>query len=254
MSLSGAARAGCKLLTRIRRPPVGGCSVMSRLLHSDGQANGLKNKGKSTICVEGNIASGKTSCLEYFSNTANLEVMMEPVAKWRNVQGHNPLGLMYTDPTRWGLTLQTYVQLTMLDVHTKPSLAPVKMMERSIHSAKYIFVENLYKSGKMPEVDYVVLTEWFNWITKNIDLSVDLIVYLRTSPETCYQRLKMRCREEERVIPLEYLSAIHRLYEEWLIDRSSFPVPAPVLVIDADKNMEEMIQHYEENRGKILAA
>lgn len=27
-------------------------------------------------------------------------------------------------------------------------------------------------------------------------------VYLRTTPETCYQRLKMRCREEEKVIPL----------------------------------------------------
>ncbi|XP_040266003.1 thymidine kinase 2, mitochondrial [Bufo bufo] len=238
----------------IQRPPARVCPVMSLLFHSDSQGNSLKDKAKSTICVEGNIASGKTSCLEYFSNTANLEVLTEPVAKWRNVQGHNPLGLMYTDPTRWGLTLQTYVQLTMLDVHTRPSLAPVKMMERSIHSAKYIFVENLYRSGKMPEVDYVVLSEWFNWITKNIDLSVDLIVYLRTSPETCYQRLKMRCREEERVIPLDYLHAIHELYEEWLVKQSSFPVPAPVLVIDADKNMEEMIQHYEEHRGKILAA
>lgn len=27
-------------------------------------------------------------------------------------------------------------------------------------------------------------------------------VYLRTTPETCYQRLKMRCREEEKVISL----------------------------------------------------
>ncbi|CAN2389481.1 deoxycytidine metabolic process [Pristimantis euphronides] len=246
--------AASALRAVIRRTPGTVCVTMSRLLHRDGEGNSLTNRAKSTICVEGNIASGKTSCLQYFSNTENLEVLTEPVAKWRNVQGHNPLGLMYTDPTRWGLTLQTYVQLTMLDVHTKPSPAPVKMMERSIYSAKYIFVENLYKSGKMPEVDYAVLTEWFNWIIKNIDLSVDLIVYLRTSPETCYQRLKMRCREEERVIPLEYLYAIHGLYEEWLIKQSSFPVPAPVLVIDADKNMEEMIQHYEDNRGKILAA
>ncbi|XP_075694751.1 thymidine kinase 2, mitochondrial [Rhinoderma darwinii] len=254
MLFPAAARACGRLCVVIRRPPAGVWPITSRLLHDDGEGNGLRNKAKSTICVEGNIASGKTSCLEYFSNAANLEVMTEPVAKWRNVQGHNPLSLMYMDPTRWGLTLQTYVQLTMLDIHTRSSLAPLKMMERSIHSAKYIFVENLYRSGKMPEVDYVVLTEWFNWITKNIDLSVDLIVYLRTTPETCYQRLKMRCREEERVIPLEYLHAIHGLYEEWLIKRSSFSVPAPVLVIDADKNMEEMIQHYEENRGKILAA
>ncbi|XP_064130014.1 thymidine kinase 2, mitochondrial isoform X1 [Loxodonta africana] len=157
---------------------------------------------KSVICVEGNIASGKSTCLEFFSSTTDLEVLTEPVPKWRNVRGHNPLGLMYCDPCRWGLTLQTYVQLTMLDQHTRPQTSPVRLMERSIHSARYVFVENLYRSGKMPEVDYVVLSEWFDWIVRNIDVSVDLIVYLRTTPETCYQRLKMRCREEEKVIPL----------------------------------------------------
>lgn len=30
-------------------------------------------------------------------------------------------------------------------------------------------------SGKMPEVDYVILSEWFDWIVRNIDVSVDLI-------------------------------------------------------------------------------
>ncbi|MED6269491.1 hypothetical protein CHARACLAT_033670 [Characodon lateralis] len=29
---------------------------------------------KTVICVEGNIASGKTTCLEYFSKTSNIEV------------------------------------------------------------------------------------------------------------------------------------------------------------------------------------
>lgn len=30
-------------------------------------------------------------------------------------------------------------------------------------------------SGKMPEVDFAVLSEWFDWITTNISLPVDLI-------------------------------------------------------------------------------
>uniref|UniRef100_A0A7P0SB82 Thymidine kinase 2 n=1 Tax=Homo sapiens TaxID=9606 RepID=A0A7P0SB82_HUMAN len=72
-------------------------------------------------------------------------VLTEPVSKWRNVRGHNPLGLMYHDASRWGLTLQTYVQLTMLDRHTRPQVSSVRLMERSIHSARYIFVENLYR-------------------------------------------------------------------------------------------------------------
>ncbi|XP_036753607.1 thymidine kinase 2, mitochondrial isoform X2 [Manis pentadactyla] len=180
---------------------------------------------KSVICVEGNIASGKTTCLEFFSHTTDIEVLTEPVSKWRNVRGHNPLGLMYHDAHRWGLTLQTYVQLTMLDQHTRPQTSPVRLMERSIHSARYVFVENLYRSGKMPEVDYVVLSEWFDWITRNMDVSIDLIVYLRTTPETCYQRLKMRCREEEKVIPL---------------------------VIEADHNMQKMLELFEQTRDRIL--
>uniref|UniRef100_A0A2K5J638 Thymidine kinase 2, mitochondrial n=1 Tax=Colobus angolensis palliatus TaxID=336983 RepID=A0A2K5J638_COLAP len=224
---------------------------------------------KSVICVEGNIASGKTTCLEFFSNATDIEVLTEPVSKWRNVRGHNPLGLMYQDASRWGLTLQTYVQLTMLDRHTCPQVSSVRLMERSIHSARYIFVENLYRSGKMPEVDYVVLSEWFDWILRNMDVSIDLIVYLRTNPETCYQRLKRRCREEEKVIPLagcalptpdrlfmfpwqEYLEAIHHLHEEWLIKGSLFPVAAPVLVIEADHHMERMLELFEQNRDRIL--
>ncbi|XP_040427121.1 thymidine kinase 2, mitochondrial isoform X2 [Cygnus olor] len=180
---------------------------------------------KTVICIEGNIASGKTTCLDYFAQTTNIEVLTEPVNKWRNVRGHNILGLMYQDASRWGITLQSYIQLTMLEQHVRPMVSPVRMMERSIHSAKYIFVENLYRSGKMPEVDYVVLSEWFDWIQNNTDVTVDLIVYLQTSPEVCYERLKRRCREEEKIIPL---------------------------VIGADHDMQKMIEKCEEHRDQIL--
>ncbi|XP_023118587.1 thymidine kinase 2, mitochondrial [Amphiprion ocellaris] len=220
---------------------------------STGQLLSNGEDKKTVICIEGNIASGKTTCLEYFSKTSNIEVLTEPVSKWRNVRGHNPLALMYQDPQRWGITLQTYVQLTMLDRHLSAMSTPVRMMERSIFSAKYIFVENLFRSGKMPEVDYAVLSEWFNWITNNISIPIDLIVYLQTSPQTCYERVKQRCREEEKVIPLEYLESIHQLYEDWILKRTSFHLPAPVLVIPADHNLEDMLHQYEENRDKILA-
>ncbi|XP_065497020.1 thymidine kinase 2, mitochondrial isoform X2 [Caloenas nicobarica] len=222
---------------RGRRGPAGGAAAGSsaggvalRSRPGPSGAGGYKHlvkedDRKTVICIEGNIASGKTTCLDYFAQTTSIEVLTEPVTKWRNVRGHNILGLMYQDASRWGITLQTYIQLTMLEQHTRPMISPTRMMERSIHSAKYIFVENLYRSGKMPEVDYVVLTEWFDWIQNNTDVSVDLIVYLQTSPEVCFERLKRRCREEEKIIPL---------------------------VIGADHDMQKMIQKYEENRDQIL--
>jgi len=84
-------------------------------------------------------------------------------------------GLLYEDPARWSLVFQTHVQLTMLDYHTKETSAKVKLMERSLYSGRYCFVENLYQSKLMEPAEYAVLSEWFNWITTNADVGVDLI-------------------------------------------------------------------------------
>lgn len=43
-----------------------------------------------TICIEGNIGSGKTTFLNHFKNF-NATVLQEPVDLWRNVAGVNLL-------------------------------------------------------------------------------------------------------------------------------------------------------------------
>lgn len=205
-----------------------------------------------TIAVEGNIGSGKTTLLKYFSQFPNTMTIQEPVERWRNVNGYNLLDLMYQEPTRWSLTFQTYVQLTMLENHKKLSNRNIKLMERSIYSAKYCFVENLYQSGLMPKVEYLVLSEWFNWLISNEDLKIDLIVYLRTKPETVYKRIQERCRKEEKGITIDYLKSLHDLHEKWLILKSDFKVPAPVLVLDANCELKSMHNIFKKHACDIL--
>ena len=56
-----------------------------------------------TVLVEGNIGSGKTTYLQHFSGSRHqdkVEVVMEPVEKWRNLNSHNLLQMMYEDPSR----------------------------------------------------------------------------------------------------------------------------------------------------------
>lgn len=44
-----------------------------------------------TICVEGNIGCGKTTLLNHMESLEQVEVLQEPVQKWRNVKGNNLL-------------------------------------------------------------------------------------------------------------------------------------------------------------------
>lgn len=209
---------------------------------------------KFTVAVEGNIASGKTTLLRYFSKFDDALVCQEPVDKWRNVKGHNLLGYMYNDPPRWSLAFQTYVQLTMIDQHKSkiPSGKRVKLMERSLFSAKYCFVENLYVSARITEVEYAVLSEWFEWLVANDGPHLDLIVYLRTDPIVCWNRIQARHRPEEIHIPKDYLQSLHNLHEDWLVRRRKFSVPCPVLVLNADGDLSEMEHLFGQHCDEIL--
>ena len=87
-----------------------------------------------------------------------------------------------------------YAQLTMVKNHTMKTKCSVKLMERSIYSAKYCFAENLRRNGLMAESEYQVLTSWFDHLVGNpeLDLGVDLVIYLRTTPEIARERLLSR--------------------------------------------------------------
>ncbi|XP_071957893.1 thymidine kinase 2, mitochondrial-like isoform X2 [Antedon mediterranea] len=205
------------------------------------------------VAVEGNIGSGKTVMLDFFEkNVPEVEILMEPVHKWRNYNGHNLLGMMYKDPERWSFTFQSYVQLTMAESHQTKQTKPVLMRERSIFGAKYCFVENLYECKKMSKAEYDVLTGWFDWIIENQKPKIDRIIYLRTTPENCQLRIKERSRNEESSIPIEYLQDLHQLHEDWLVNKTRFSLPAPVTVLDANLPLDQMFKLYTDDQNELL--
>ena len=107
-------------------------NTISRSMSSSGASNSSRSR-PYTVIVEGNIGAGKTTFLQPFKKHENIvQVVTEPVDKWRNLQGHNLLQKMYDDPKRWSFELQSYIQLTMAQEHMKPCHVPIKMMERSL--------------------------------------------------------------------------------------------------------------------------
>ena len=114
-------------------------------------------------CVLRNLFLIKKSWSKDWNNVwLLLKGLYEPVEKWKALKGqqgtHNTLELMYKDAKRWSLTFQSYVQLTMLQKHLQKSSKAIKLMERSIHSGRHCFIENLYeKYGLDPTLDENVM-------------------------------------------------------------------------------------------------
>lgn len=210
-----------------------------------------KRNKKFTVSVEGNIGCGKTTLLSYFEPFSTVEAIKEPINKWTNVHGHNALELLYKDPKRWSFSFNNYALLTRLQMHEHVPATPVKMLERSIYSTRYVFVENSYQSGSLAGLEHAVLDEMFCHILKTRKVEVDLIVYLRASPEVCYERLRRRNRKEENTVPYDFIKRLHDLHEDWLI-KELHPVPGKLLVLDASMELPQMKKQYEERSSEIL--
>lgn len=209
---------------------------------------------KFNVCVEGNIGSGKTTFLKHFKTFENLvETNGEPVKQWRDFGGENPLARLYDDPKRWAFTFQSLVLLTLMQRHTQKQVKPVRVMERSVYSARYCFTENLKQRGMLTDLEYTILTQWYSYALSQSNFTVDLIVYLQASPEICFERIKARNRPEEQFITLEYLRQLHDLHEEWLVTGSKPSViRPPVLVVNGNQDLQTMTSKFYSIQSQIL--
>nr|CAD7588264.1 unnamed protein product [Timema genevievae] len=198
------------------------------------------------VSVEGNIGCGKSTLIRHFGQFPQVDSHL----LWRNVQGQNLLDLLYQDINRWNFVFQNFVQLSRLNIQTRSTDKKVQMFERSLQNNRFCFVEMARKKKQLSEPEYTVLCEWYNWISNNIDIQLDLIVYLRSSPEIAHQRIQKRNRPEEMSISLDYLKDLHNSYESWLLYSDN--VPAPVLQIDVNQELNIVQQLYQDNQHHIL--
>lgn len=221
---------------------------MNKMNSEKFERNGSSKK-PFTVVVEGNIASGKSTLLNHFGKFPEFQTIMEPVEKWRNCNGLNLLDLMYKDSKQWLFPFQSYTTLTMLQNHSEKCDCKIKLMERSFQTVKNVFMKASEKMGTIHSGMHKIFNEWFEYIEKNIEIPIDLIIYMKCTPEIAYERMGKRSRIEEREISLEYLKILHDLHEEWLIHNHT-KTSTEIIVLDANK--VDMYNEYENLKKLIL--
>lgn len=97
---------------------------------------------------------------------------------------------MYSNPSRYAFLFQSYVQLTMLQLHTYKTPLPYKVMERSVYSAR-CFIENMNRTKTLRDVEVMILEDWYDWCIKCANIETDLIgnIYLSRKSVTFYFKL-----------------------------------------------------------------
>jgi deoxyadenosine/deoxycytidine kinase len=193
--------------------------------------------------LEGNISSGKSVLIRLLSeNINNCEIIYEPVSKW--VGPGKILEQYYTDKSRWGYTFQTIAFKDRVKSLRTEQKKPIRFIERSVETDYNCFAKMCYEEGYMTDMEWNMYKDWHSWLSDDYSdiLKPHGIIYLQSSPKTCFERINKRNRNEESNIPLEYLQKVHTKHEKWLLDQPD------ILVIDTDIEFE----NNEKNLNSIL--
>lgn len=214
--------------------------------------------------VEGNIGAGKSTFLKILQKYLNLQIVLEPHERWQNIlEGENLLDKFYRDPQRWAYTFQSYAFVSRVmeqEAHASTNPFLVQILERSVFSDRYCFAQNCFELGYMSALEWKLYQEWFEWLVETYVAKPDGIIYVRTSPDTCYERLHKRSRVEEMSVSREYLKRLHDKHERWLIEKEQISPSVkdiPVLVLecngDFENNREEREKHIDQVGSFVLS-
>uniref|UniRef100_A0A6C0HD10 Deoxynucleoside kinase domain-containing protein n=1 Tax=viral metagenome TaxID=1070528 RepID=A0A6C0HD10_9ZZZZ len=179
--------------------------------------------------IEGNIGSGKTTILRDINQFCKFDkkhvVIYEQVQEWAQMKDENNidiLSLFYKDKTKYSYIFQSYVLFSrinhMLET-VKNNPGAIIICERSHFTDLYVFALALYESKDISEIEWKVYNEWHRKLRELLSITISGIVYIKTDAEMCHQRMKIRNRNGEEGVPLDYLKILEVKHDKWLLER-----------------------------------
>ena len=195
------------------------------------------NSNIKIVSIEGNIGSGKTTLLKHlkkrYSNNTRVIFLREPVDEWELIKdsnGQTMLQKFYANQEKYSFAFQMMAYISRLKIlrDTIKQIEELKqeqiynytiITERSLYTDKYVFAKMLYDQGKIEDVCYQIYLNWFDEFAK--DFPVAQLIYVKTDPEICHNRIHLRARQGEEIIPLDYLKECHKYHTDFIYNSNN---------------------------------
>ena len=183
---------------------------------------------KIIISIDGNIGSGKSTFFEALKKNmkdrSDIAFLEEPVNQWNNIRDENNITILENyckNQTKYGFSFQIMACVTRMKILMKALNNPkIKFIisERSLVTDKNVFAKMLYDSGNISKIDYDIYKVFYYThaeLIKNI-----VLVYIRTDPNICMERIARRNRKGEDAISLGYLEMCNNYHEKWILNKN----------------------------------
>lgn len=156
------------------------------------------------VSVEGNIGAGKSTLLDALAQRG-FTVVKEPVEQWQPL-----LERFYADPAEYGLPLALAVLSSMHSCVQQHGDGFV--IERHPGTTRHVFTQLQFNAGQLSDEAFRIFKEYY----KILKWTPDLVLYLDTPVDACYDNIQRRGRAFEAGITKDYLHSIAFQYDVYL--------------------------------------
>ena len=205
--------------------------------------NQLSSGGnKMFVVVAGNIGSGKTTLTNKLSERLNWKPHFE------SVQDNPYLKDFYDDMSRWSFPLQVYFLNHRFNTHKLIEMSSASaIQDRSIYEDANIFARALFEQGDLDKRDYETYCKLYESMIQYLHAPT-LMIFLKRSVPKLLERIKMRGRDYEQAIPVDYLTKLNGYYDEWY---DNYDLGKSLIVDTDDLDFLENEAHFDKLVSKI---
>lgn len=171
------------------------------------------------IVIDGSIGAGKTTILKMLQERG-YKVVMEPIDEW-------PLEEFYKDPERWTFLLQMSILKSFSNRDSDT------IHERCMQTSYKVFFEMLKEIYTFHPKEI----EIYDYFYEKHKWTPDIHIYLKASPEKCYENIHKRSQTGDSYVDIGYLRKLNFHYDEFI---ASHPY---IKVVDANADIDTVFKN-----------